>query len=86
MIEAFFYRRPVFVNRYPVYRRDIAPTGVRCIEIDGAVDGDAVERVGRWLADPRGEPAEAAERNYQIGRRYFSYGVLRERILPLLHT
>jgi glycosyltransferase involved in cell wall biosynthesis len=27
LLEAFFYRRPVLVNRYPVYVRDIAPPG-----------------------------------------------------------
>ncbi len=84
LLEAFFYRRPVLVNRYPVYRRDIAPTGVRCIEIDGAVDQVAVETTARWLSDPGGEPATAAEANYDVGRRHFSYGVLRDRILPLL--
>src|SRR6266542_758131 len=34
LLEAFFYRCPVLVHRYPVYARDIAPTGVRCIEIE----------------------------------------------------
>jgi mannosylglucosylglycerate synthase len=35
LLEAFFYRRPVLVNRYPVYVRDIAPAGVECIELNG---------------------------------------------------
>lgn len=83
LLEAFFYRRPVFVNRYPVYVRDIAPTGVECIEIDGRVDDDAVARVARWLEDPEGAAA-AVERNYEVGRRHFSYEIVRRRLGPLL--
>src|SRR6266540_5495088 len=41
LLEAFFHRRPELVNRYQVYADDIAPTGVRCIELDGAVTPEA---------------------------------------------
>jgi len=77
LLEAFFYRRPVFVNRYSVYRRDIAPTGVRCIEIAGDVTGEAVAQAERWLGDPQ-ESAEAVERNYEIGLEQYSYRKVRE--------
>lgn len=77
LLEAFFYRRPVFVNRYSVYQRDIAPAGVQCIEIDGEVTDAAVAQAERWLSDPRGS-AEAVERNYEIGLKRYSYRVVRE--------
>ncbi len=77
LLEAFFYRRPVFVNRYPVYRRDIAPTGVRCIEIDGELTEGAVAAAARWLADPAAAES-AIETNYQIGVEHFSYRVARD--------
>jgi glycosyltransferase involved in cell wall biosynthesis len=83
LLEAFFYRRPVFVNRYSVYVNDIAPTGVRCIEVDGALDPVALDEVQRLLADPRAWQ-EAIDRNYEIGRRHFSYMTIRERFLPLV--
>jgi glycosyltransferase involved in cell wall biosynthesis len=83
LLEAFYHRRPLLVNRYPVYRRDIAPTGVDCIEIDGELSAEAVGRVAELLEDP-GRWREPAERNYQIGRRHFSFAEVRERFLPLL--
>jgi mannosylglucosylglycerate synthase len=84
LLEAFFYRRPVLVNRYPVYARDIAPTGVRCIEIeDGELSGEAIKQAAAWLEDPRRQQ-EAIERNYQIGVEHFSYAAIRDRFLPLL--
>jgi hypothetical protein len=53
LLEAFFYRRPMLVNRYPVYVRDIAPTGVEYIELDGGrLTPEAVERAAELLDDP----------------------------------
>ncbi len=83
LLEAFFYRRPVLVNRYPVYVRDIAPTGVRCAEIDGELTEAALAAVTGLLADPAAADAMTAA-NYEAGRRHFSYAVVRRRFLPLL--
>ena len=84
LLEAFFYRCPVLVNRYPVYARDIAPTGTRCIEIeDGELTGEAIKRVAACLEDPR-SCADSVEANYQVGLDHFSYALIRERFLPLL--
>jgi mannosylglucosylglycerate synthase len=83
LLEAFFYRRPVFVNRYSAYVSDIAPTGVRCIEVDGGLDPLAVDEVQRLLEHPASwKPA--IDDNYEIGRRRFSYQVIRDRFLPLV--
>jgi len=83
LLEAVYHRRPVFVNRYPVYVRDIAPTGIECIEVDGRLSSTAVRQVATWLEDP-GAWAEIVERNYEIGLENFSYKVLRRRLLPML--
>src|SRR6266542_2703946 len=83
LLEAFFHRRPVLVNRYQVYADDIAPTGVRCIELDGAVTPEAVTQVRDLLASPD-QAAAMAEANYQASLRHFSYATVRERVLPLV--
>jgi len=83
LLEAFYFRRPVFVNRYPVYERDIAPTGVQCIESDGAVTDAVTRRAAAWLADPA-SAAGAIERNYEVGTVHFSYEVVRQTFVPLL--
>ena len=85
LLEAWYYRRPTLVNRYPVYVADIAPLGPRCIEMDGAVSDDVVTKVAAWLADPLlGEGAAA--HNYQIGLGSFSYQRIRDVVLPLMRS
>jgi glycosyltransferase involved in cell wall biosynthesis len=84
LLEALFYRCPVMINRYPVYVRDIAPTGLRLIEIeDCEVTPEAVKRVAACLED-RDAWRETADNNYEVCRRAFSYDVIRKRFLPLL--
>jgi len=86
LLEAFFYRRPVLVNRYPVYARDIAPTGVRCIEIeDGELAGEAIKQAAAWLEEPARYQDEV-ETNYRVGREHFSFALIRERVIPLLRS
>lgn len=84
LLEAVYYRRPVLVNRYPVYVSDIAPLGLQFIEIsDGEITPDAVAEARACIERPELWDA-ICKRNYAIGLRHLSYAVLRERVLPLL--
>ena len=83
LLEAVFYGKPILVNRYPVYVSDIAPTGLRCLEMQGAITSQTVRSVAALLADPVSWQDRASV-NYEICRRNFSYAVLRHRFLPLL--
>ena len=84
LVEAIFFKRPLFVNRYEVYVSDIAPMGVQAVEIeDGAVTRDTVEEVRDLLTSP-GEVEAMVEHNFVVGLRSMSHAVIRERLLPML--
>lgn len=83
LLEAIYCSRPVLVNRYPVYVADIAPTGLDLIEIDGEVTSETVNSVISWLGDGD-RLASAAERNYEICLRHFSYAAVRRVMQPLI--
>jgi len=85
LVEAVYFRRPVLVNRYPVYVSDIAPAGFRFIEIDGAITHHTLTEVEAWMADTS-PSADTTAANYQIGLEHFSYAVVRDRFLPLLES
>ncbi len=74
LLEAFFYRRPVLVRRYPVYVADIAPTGVQCIEFGDYLTDDVIHTARAWIDDPHAW-RESVEQNYEVGRRFFSLEV-----------
>jgi glycosyltransferase involved in cell wall biosynthesis len=83
LIEAIFYGKPVVVNRYSVYVADIAPLGLKFIEIDGEVTDATVAAVRLALAHPERQ-ARTAAHNFDIARRRLSYTVLRRRLRRLL--
>jgi glycosyltransferase involved in cell wall biosynthesis len=82
-LEAAYYRRPLVVNNYSIYAIDIKPKGFRAIEFDGFIADETVAQIKNLLEEPR-MAEEMAETNYRLGRRYFSYRVLKRRLATLI--
>ena len=82
-LEAVYYRRPIFCNRYSIYRTDIEPYGFRTLLMDGYLTDEVVRDVRRALDDPSyGE--EMADYNYEVGRRFFSYDRVAQELQAIL--
>ncbi|MGH7199559.1 MAG: glycosyltransferase [Planctomycetaceae bacterium] len=71
-LEAVYYRKPIFCNRYAIYRSDIEPYGFRAAEMDGFITQQTVADVRRILGDADYR-REIVEHNERIGREFFSY-------------
>jgi glycosyltransferase involved in cell wall biosynthesis len=82
-LEAVYFRKPVVVNTYAVYARDIAPLGFRCIEMSQIIGNETVENARRILREPALR-AEWAENNFKLGLQHFSYSVARRKIAARL--
>jgi hypothetical protein len=65
-------RRPLLVNRYPVFRQDIEPTGLRTVTIDGQITDETVASVRQLLRDPD-SVTEMTEHNFAVASRHYSY-------------
>ena len=83
LIEAVYFRKPVIVNRYPVYVADIGPLGFDFVEIDGTITDAAVAQVRELLADPA-RCEQMVEHNYRLGQEHFSLERLEELLRGLL--
>lgn len=82
-LEALYFGKPVVVNTYAVYARDIDPLGFKTVEMTQLVTGEVVEQVREVLQDQalRGEWANT---NYALGLQYFSYAVARRKLAARL--
>ena len=78
-LEAIYFRRPIVVNTYSIYTKDIKPKGFSVIELDGYVTKAAVEKTKQILTEPE-LCRETVDHNYELGKRFFSYEVLRKRL------
>ena len=83
LIEAFYYRVPVLINRYSIFIQDIEPKGFHTIAMDGIVTSEVVEGVRRVLDDDSLRQ-RMVDTNYEIASRYFSYKNLRRRLQTLM--
>lgn len=82
-IEAVYFRKPVVVNTYAVYERDISPLGFKTVEMTQVVSNQVVKQTrevlhNKILCD------EWVESNYQLGLKYFSYAVARRKLAARL--
>jgi len=82
-LEAVYFRRPIVVNNYSIYAIDIKPKGFKAIELNDYVDSKAVELTKKVLETPV-LAKEMVEHNYELGKRYYSYSVLRQKLKALL--
>ncbi|MCW5554088.1 MAG: glycosyltransferase family 4 protein [Verrucomicrobiae bacterium] len=82
-LEAIYFGKPVVVNTYAVYARDIDPLGFKTIEMSQLVTRDVVDQTHQVLTDEKMR-AEWAETNFQLGVKYFSYSVARRKLAARL--
>ncbi len=82
-LEAVYFHKPIVVNNYSIYAVDIKPRGFEAIELDDYVNSRAVELTKKVLKDPA-LAKNMVDRNYELGKRYYSYSVLRKKLKVLL--
>jgi glycosyltransferase involved in cell wall biosynthesis len=82
-LEAVYFKKPVVVNAYSIYTKDIKPKGFSVIEIDGYVTQAAVEKT-KLVLDNREFCQQMVEHNYELGLKHYSYAVLHRGLRSLL--
>lgn len=82
-LEAIYFKKPIVVNNYSIYTIDIKPKGFKVIELNDYVNSEAVELTKKVLTNPD-MVKEMVEHNYELGRRYYSYSILRQKLKVLL--
>jgi glycosyltransferase involved in cell wall biosynthesis len=82
-LETIYYRRPIVVSIYEIYRRDIQPKGFKVIGFEDFITEDCVRQARDVLHNPD-LAAEMADRNYELGRRHYSYRTLEKRLVALI--
>ena len=83
LLEAFYYRKPMLVNRYSIFISDIEPKGFRSVTLDGILTREVVDHVRRVI-DDESYRTEMVNHNYELGKAFFSYAVLRRKLRALV--
>ena len=83
-VECVLAKRPIFVNNYkPVYWPDIGSLGFKTVQLeDNNLTDKAVSEIHEILTNKKLQK-EIAEHNFELGKKYFSYEVLAEKLQGL---
>ena len=84
-LEAVFFKKPPLVNRYSVYIVDIEPKGFDVIAIDGYLSRKSIDEVRDVLLNDS-RRKEMVEKNFMLGKKYFSMNFLKNRLRSILNT
>jgi hypothetical protein len=82
-LEALWFRKPILVNRYSIFQQDIEPIGFEVVQMENYVTPETVDQV-RSLLDAPFMVEMITERNFRLGRRFFSYELLEQRLRHVL--
>ncbi len=82
-LEAVYFKKPILVNRYAIFQQDIEPVGFDVVIMDTYISDETVRRVKRILRHPE-IAQKSCEKNFELGRKYFSYEVLERKLKMIL--
>jgi len=75
LLEAFYFRVPIIVNRYPVWVRDIEPKNFRVPVMDGFINRKIVIEARRLL-DDEAYRTKMVDHNYKLAKKFYGYPIL----------
>ncbi|MDB0040808.1 glycosyltransferase family 4 protein, partial [Algibacter sp.] len=83
-VECVLAKKPIFVNNYkPVYMQDIGNKGFETVMTeDGDLTNKKVQQMSDIIYNPK-RCLEIGEYNFNLGKKYFSYDVLEEKLNSL---
>jgi glycosyltransferase involved in cell wall biosynthesis len=85
LLESFYFKVPIVVNRYPVWVRDIEPKGFQVPMMNGFVDRKTVIEARRLLEDQKYRE-KMVEGNFKLASKYYGYPVLRYCLQVLINN
>ncbi len=82
-LETIYYRRPIVMCTYEIFKTDIQPKGFKVISFTNYIGKETVRQAKQALAGPS-SVTDMVEQNYELGRRYYSHQVLENSLGALM--
>jgi hypothetical protein len=82
-LEAVYFRKPILINRYSTFIRDIEPKGFDLVVMDGFLTKKNVQQVKEILNSSQTKE-QMINHNYETAKRHYSYALLRRWLSAIL--
>jgi glycosyltransferase involved in cell wall biosynthesis len=84
-LEAIYFKKPMLINRYANFVRDIEPLGFDLAVMDGFLSKKTVHNVIDILESSK-RRKKMVNGNYTIAARHYSYSVLRNQLSAIMNS
>lgn len=84
-LETVYYKRPIVMGTYEIFKTDIEPKGFQVINFEEFVTDETVASVRDLLEHPK-KVRQIVKENYALGKKYYSYRNLAEQLKPIIHS
>ncbi|MFU8773417.1 MAG: glycosyltransferase family 1 protein, partial [Anaerolineales bacterium] len=82
-LEAIYYKSPIVMNNYEIFKTDILPKGFKIIGFNDFIDPKCIEDSYEVLTN-REKGTEIVEYNFNVAKKHYSYHILENRLVALL--
>jgi mannosylglucosylglycerate synthase len=82
-LEAIYYKTPIMMNNYEIFKMDILPKGFKIIGFNDFIDPRCIQDSHEILTYPD-KAAEMVAHNFEVAKRHYSYHILENRFVALL--
>jgi glycosyltransferase involved in cell wall biosynthesis len=83
-LEAIYFKKPLLVNRYPIFVMDIEPKGFDLVVMDGFISKKTAQKA-KEIIESRERRERMVNNNYEVARQYYSYSVLQNRLSAIMN-
>jgi glycosyltransferase involved in cell wall biosynthesis len=83
-LEAIYFKKPILVNRYSIFIKDIEPRGFDLAVMDGFISKKTVQKV-KDILESRERRQNMVNHNYEIAWRHYSYSVLQHQLSAIIN-
>ncbi|MGB5748465.1 MAG: glycosyltransferase family 4 protein [Desulfobacterales bacterium] len=83
LLETIYFKKPLLVNRYKIFKDDIEPLGFDVVKMDGALTREVLADV-KNIIDDKYRREKMVATNYRIAGEHYSFAFLRKQFASLI--
>jgi hypothetical protein len=82
-LETLYFKHPILVHIYDVFRSDIKPKGIQVISYTDFITEESVNQARHYLSNPE-HWMEIADKNHKIAQQHYSNNLIEKSLKSLL--
>jgi len=82
-LEAVYFKKPILINRYATFVRDIEPQAFDLVVMDGFLNKKTIAKM-RQILESVTHCGKRVNANYEIAMRHYSYAVLQKQLNSMM--